>query len=109
MKRASYWFVAITGGIIVMLGGLFWDAVIHSQEDAHAAHESLADLSNPGHLVFAMGLVLTAVVTLAGLTVSWLHEGPPNRRWHVTSLPASLWAVVGLAGVATLMALKSTG
>jgi hypothetical protein len=56
-----------------------------------------------------MGLVLTAVVTLAGLTVSWLHEGPPNRRWHVTSLPASLWAVVGLAGVATLMALKSTG
>ncbi len=109
MKTASNWFVAITGGVVVMLGGLSWDAVIHSREHEHVAHESLVDLSNPGHLVFAAGLVLTAVLTLAGLTLSRLHEGPRNRRWQATSLPASLWVVVGLAGAATLMALKSTG
>lgn len=109
MAKAWRWFLAIVGGVGVTLGGLFWDAWIHSHEAEHMAEESLLNLSNPGHVVFGVGLVLTALIALAGFTLSWTQDRPPRRGWQTMSIPAALWLGIGLAGAFTLIALARTG
>ncbi len=109
MSGARTWFLAIVVGLIVTLGGLLWDAIIHSGEHRHPAEESLLDPTNPGHVVFGLGLVLMALITLAGFTVTWLRERRGEVRWYRMSVPAVLWLGVGLAGAVTLAALARTG
>lgn len=109
MSRIWRWFLAIVIGLVFTLGGLFWDAVIHTQEHEHIAAESLLNLRNPGHAVFGLGLVLTTVVVLTGFTVSWLAERRGDVGWQLVSVPAILWLLVGLMGVITLASMAQTG
>ncbi len=81
MTETWRWFLAVVGALMLAFGGLFWDAVIHGGQQHHVAEESLVNLSNPGHVVFGVGLGLTALFTLAGLTVSWSGAGTPDNRW----------------------------
>ena len=97
------WFLVVIAGLMLTVGGLYWDALIHSQSHDHLAEESLLTLANPGHVVFGLGLVLTTLITLAGFTISWLGE---RQRLIV---PVMLYLVVGLAGAVTLIALARTG
>ena len=109
MASMQSWFLAILVGLMLTLGGLFWDALIHSQEAGHIAEESLLSLSNPGHVVFGLGLALTALMVLAGFTVGWLRERRPALGWQSLGVPAVLWLMVGMAGAVTLAALAQTG
>ena len=109
MTRTWIWFLAVVGGLMLILDGLLWDAVIHSREHGHVAEGSLFNLSNPGHVVFGLGLVLTALIALAGLTVSWLKAQRRGAGWQRLYIPAALWLVVGLAGAITASALAGTG
>ena len=105
MSRTQRWCLAILGGLMLTLGGLAWDALIHSQAHGHAIDESLLNLTNPGHVVFGIGLVLTVIVTLLGFTLSWLEEQRGRRIWQMLSVPAVLWLMMGLAGMITLAVL----
>jgi hypothetical protein len=109
MIKAWRWFLAVIVGLSVTLGGLFWDAVIHSQEHGHLVEESLLDPSNPGHVVFGLGLALTACIALAGFTASWLREQSSTTAWRKISAAVVPWIVVGVAGALTLLALARTG
>ncbi len=109
MIKPWRWFLAVIAGISVTLGGLFWDAVIHSQEHGHMVEESLLNVSNPGHLVFGLGLALTACIALAGFTASWLKERSSATAWTKLSTPLVLWIGVALTAALTLIALAQTG
>ncbi len=105
MSKTWRWFLAAIVALIVTFSGLLWDVAIHSREHGHVVEESLFNLSNPGHVVFGLGLVLTALVTLMGFTVSWLGERRPEATWQMVSVPAGLWLGVGLVGLITFAAL----
>ncbi len=109
MSRAQRWFLAILGTLLVMLGGLAWDALIHSHAPGHALDESLLNLANPGHVVFGAGLVLTVIMALLGFTSSWLEGQRGHKAWKMLSVPVVLWLVLGLAGMFTLAILAKPG
>ena len=109
MSRTQRWFLAILGGLMLTLGGLAWDALIHSQAQGHALDEPLLNLANPGHVVFGVGLVLTVIMTLLGFTASWLEGRRGRGVWKMLSVPAVLWLMMGLAGMITLAVLSELG
>lgn len=109
MRRTQRWFLAILGGLMLTLGGLAWDALIHSQAQGHTIDESLLNLANPGHVVFGAGLVLTVIMTLLGFTTSWLEGQRGRGVWKMLSVPAVLWLMMGLAGMITLAVLSELG
>ncbi len=109
MRRTQRWSLAILGGLLLTLGGLAWDALIHSQAQGHAIDESLLNLTNPGHVVFGIGLVLTVIMTLLGFTTSWLEGQRERRVWKMLSVPVILWLMLGLAGIITLAVLAESG
>lgn len=103
MTKVWKWFLAILGSIVLTLNGLLWDALIHSHEHGHAAEEALFNMSNPGHVVFGLGLIATAIVTLSACTVSWLRIHPGEEGgWRRLTVPLALWLGVGLMGAITL-------
>ncbi len=99
------WFLSIVSGIALTLGGLFWDALIHSQEHGHAVEESLFNLTNPGHVMFGVGLALTTWIALAAFTLSWFDAQDRASRWRAWSIPVAAWLMTGLLGAVTLMAM----
>src|SRR5512141_1705832 len=109
MNKSQKWCLAILGSLLLALGGLFWDAMIHSQEHAHMIEEPLFNLTNPGHVIFGLGFVLAVLITLVGFTVGWLQGRRWSGRWQMLSIPATLWIAMGLAGVITLVALARLG
>ena len=113
MARAQKWFLLILAGIAIMLGGLVWDAAIHSTEHAHLVVEALFDPSNPfenpSHALIGVGLVWTTLAALAGFTWSWLEGKNWRARRQLLSLPLALWLVMGVAGSVALVVLSRTG
>ena len=97
------WFLSIVAGIALTLGGLCWDVLIHNQEHGQAVEESLFNLTNPGHLLFGIGLILTTWIALAGFTLSWFDAQDRVSRWRAWSIPLVAWFVTGMLGVVTLM------
>src|SRR6478672_7277379 len=67
---ASTWFATAVVGMVIVFVGLGVDAYRHNHS---AAEESLLSMSNPGHLLAAIGLGITAIAVLAGLTVAMLR------------------------------------
>ncbi len=105
MTNAWKWFLSIIASLALTLGGLFWDALIHSQEHGHTVEESLFNLSNPGHVLFGAGLMLTTWIALAGFTLSWFDAQRHAPRWRTWSIPIVAWLMAGLLGAITLIAL----
>ncbi len=67
MNRFAPW-VSLTG-IFTLLVGLGWDVVLHRRDATLAAREGVFTLTNPGHLLFALGIALCVVGALLFLAV----------------------------------------
>ncbi len=109
MTKNQQWYLVILGGVFMILGGLGWDAVIHSQEHSHLVVEALFNPSNPfenpAHIAIGIGLVWTTIATLAGFTADWLEARNWHSQWKTLILPVALWLVMGVAGTVALVTL----
>jgi len=96
MKRAAPW-VSIVG-IFTLIAGLGLDAILHRRDATLAAREGIFTLSNPGHLLFAIGIALTVLGAIFYL-MSCAFDGK-------FSLPRfALWG--GIASLLVVCALVS--
>lgn len=62
LKRSVPW-VNLTG-IVMLLVGLGWDALLHRLDPTLASREGVFTLTNPGHLLFAGGIALNVLGAL---------------------------------------------
>ncbi|MFP5316830.1 MAG: hypothetical protein ACLGI2_00895 [Acidimicrobiia bacterium] len=85
-------------GVVLMLAGLTWDAVVHAR-DAEAAHveETLFSLGNPAHVVLLAG----GALAVAGLTAATVR-GLALSGGRLLSSPRAATALV--TGVLVLVA-----
>jgi hypothetical protein len=89
------------GGLVLLVGGLVWDAVLHARDPGLAASEGVFALSNPGHLLAGIGIALVAVGLAAALAILVLEARGAR--------PGSARARFGVAGAALALALVAGG
>ena len=73
-------------GLVLLVTGLIWDAVLHARDPGLAAEEGVFALSNPGHLLAGIGIALVTV-GLAGALATLVLEA---RGVRPRSAPARL-------------------
>jgi hypothetical protein len=102
--RRVGWFMELgVAGLVSLLSGLAWDAVIHAHNPELAHEEGLFTLTNPGHLLLFLGVV---VVSVGLLGAAWLQLGTiPDR--HLSSRVRPVLILCGL--VATTFSLATLG
>lgn len=66
-------------GVVLLLTGLAWDAVLHAVDPALGAREGVLAWRNPGHVLLGTGMG-TVVVSLVG-AVSTTLAMSESRRW----------------------------
>lgn len=99
--------IATVSGVVAQLAGLSIDALLHAHDATLAEREGVLTLSNPGHLLFAVGLALSVAGAASLLLPAALFRGRRGgTRMALTALPAV--AVVLLAGGAFAF-IASTG
>jgi hypothetical protein len=96
LREAALWFALGVVGMLIVFIGLAVDAYRHNNG---AGEESLLSLSNPGHLIAAIGLALASASMLAGLSLSVLRNVDTADQAIRRLVPvAATWvAVVGVA------------
>lgn len=90
LKAWAPWVTA--GGVVILLLGLAWDAVLHSADPSLAEREGIFSLSNPGHVLFGGGIAIIVAGILMYLVARALES--PNKL--IFALPAA-----GLVALAT--------
>jgi hypothetical protein len=101
------WFALAAIGMLVVFAGLGVDAWRHNNG---ASEESLLSLSNPGHLMAFIGLAITSVSVLAGLSVSALKNvetsGDAVRRFAPLT---AAWVAVATMAIGSLTYIAASG
>ena len=96
LSDVTVWFGLAVAGMMIVFVGLAVDAYRHNH---NAAEESLLSLGNPGHLLAAIGLAITSVSVLVGMSIAALRDA--TTREHVIRRFAGITAAwVGLAVIA---------
>lgn len=96
----SPWIVST--GVVTVLAGLAWDAVLHRLDPDLATREGIFTLTNPGHVLFGGGIA----IIVAGALMFFVGRALTARRPLVFALPAV--AMVTLATASFALA-ASTG
>lgn len=102
IKRIAPW-VSLVGVFTVILG-LGLDAIEHRRDATLAAREGIFTLSNPGHLLFAIGValgVLGAILFLAGRAFDGKFSLPRVAFWGSLASMLVVCALVSFALAAT--------
>src|SRR5262249_61509061 len=86
------------------MAGLALDAYLHAHDATLAEHERVSPLTNPGHLLFAVGLALTALGASALLLAPAF--GAHGRRGVLLPVLAA-GAVLALSGGAFAVAAEN--
>lgn len=111
MKRLLISLAAAVLGIASLLAGLGVDAWLHAEDPTLAEREGIFTLSNPGHALLALGVLLACAGVLSALHAAWGMARPsgwlgrPYARW--TFVCAS--AVASLAAVAFALGVSASG
>lgn len=104
LTRTAPW-VTLTG-VVTLLAGLGWDAILHRLDPELAAREGVFALANPSHLLFAAGIAVTVAgmtLFLLGRLAGWRRQPEPRR----TLLAVPPVALVLLAATSLGIALAS--
>lgn len=102
MRTLTAWIAGGVVGVVAQVTGLAVDATMHAHDPSLAAREGVFTLTNPGHLLLAVGLAITGVSLIGALTAHLARGGHRRRRLLATGALASAVVVVlaiGAVGV----------
>src|SRR2546430_10025147 len=66
-------------GVVLLLTGLAWDAVVHAHDPSLAGREGIFTLRNPGHVLLGLGIGLVLVSLIGGCET--LLAASTSGRW----------------------------
>src|SRR5256714_11602795 len=66
-------------GVVFLLTGLAWDAVVHAHDPSLAGREGIFALRNPGHVLLGLGIGLVLVSLIGGCET--LMASSAGGRW----------------------------
>lgn len=111
MKQLLISLGAAALGIASLLAGLGVDAWLHASDPTLAEREGIFTLSNPGHVLLGLGVLLACAGVLSALHAAWGLARP--RGW--LGRPFARWlfvcasAIASLAAVAFALGVSSDG
>ena len=107
LSEATTWFGMAIAGMLIVFAGLVVDAYRHNHS---AAEESLLSLGNPGHLLAAIGLAITSLAVLAGLSVAALKGATTADHAIRRFVPVTgAWVVLTTMAIASVTYIGASG
>lgn len=107
LREPMTWFAAAVIGMAIVFAGLAVDGYRHNHS---AAEESLLSFGNPGHLIAAIGLVITSASVLIGFSIAALKDVPTVERAIRRAVPVTaLWVTLTAVAIASLTYLGASG
>jgi hypothetical protein len=91
-------------GVVLLLSGLAWDAVLHAQDPTLAGREGIFTLSNPGHVLLGSGIGLVLVSLIGGCDTLLVAS---RAGWWSTPRVRQAFLAVSAAVVVTAGAVTS--
>lgn len=99
LERCSVAVAAL--GAVSLLTGLAWDAHMHAADAELAAHEGVLTLTNPAHLLAAIGVVLVSAGIAGTGWAIWCRPGSRRRRIAAAAALAVVPVIAGTVSVAS--------